>query len=52
MTSFDNLTLITDASPSTVNSQISIFSDTVYIGNGTQAVVVGSVDATFNGENG
>ncbi|MBG1262974.1 hypothetical protein [Nostoc commune] len=51
-TSFDNLTLITDASPSTVNSQISIFGDTVYIGNGTQAVVVGSIDPTFNGQNG
>ncbi|MBN3872773.1 DUF4347 domain-containing protein [Nostoc sp. JL33] len=51
-TSFDNLTLITDGTPSTVNSEISIFGDTVYIGNGTKAVVVGSVDPTFNGQNG
>ncbi|MBN4001193.1 DUF4347 domain-containing protein [Nostoc sp. LPT] len=51
-TSFDNLTLITDGSPSTVNSQISIVGDTVYIGNGTKAAVVGSVDQTFNGQNG
>ncbi|MEI1375818.1 DUF4347 domain-containing protein [Nostoc sp. UHCC 0926] len=51
-TSFDNLTLITDGSPSTVNSEISIFGDTVYIGNGTKAAVVGSVDPTFNGQNG
>ncbi|WP_298912716.1 DUF4347 domain-containing protein [uncultured Nostoc sp.] len=51
-TSFDNLTLITDGSPSIVNSEISIFGDTVYIGNGTKAAVVGSVDPTFNGQNG
>ncbi|MBD2466800.1 cadherin-like domain-containing protein [Nostoc sp. FACHB-145] len=51
-TSFDNLTLITDATPSTVNNQISIVSDTVYIGNGVQAAVIGNVDPTFNGQNG
>ncbi|MBD1833768.1 cadherin-like domain-containing protein [Cyanobacteria bacterium FACHB-472] len=51
-TSSDSLTLVTGGSASTVNGQISIVGTTVYLGNGTRAAVVGSVDPTFNGENG
>jgi hypothetical protein len=51
-TSFDNLRLITDGTASTANGQISIVGNTVYLGNGTNAAVVGSVDPTFNGQNG
>jgi plastocyanin len=51
-TSFDKLTLINDGSPSTANGQISILGNAVYLGDGSNAAVVGSVDSTFNGQNG
>jgi Ca2+-binding RTX toxin-like protein len=51
-TSTDFLTLDTDASASTSNGVISIVGNTVYKGNGSSAVVIGSVDATVNGQEG
>ncbi len=51
-TSSDFLTVAKDGSISTVNDQISIVGNSVYLGDGTAAVVVGSVDPVFNGQNG
>jgi VCBS repeat-containing protein len=51
-TTADTLALITDGSASTTNNVVSIVGTTVYVGNGTSAVVIGSVDATYNGLNG
>ncbi len=48
----DNLGLVYDSSISTVNGDLSIVDGTVYLGNGSDAAVVGSVDATYNGLNG
>lgn len=50
--SSDSLTLATDNQASAVNGQLSIVGSTVYIGNGSVATVVGSVDSTYNGQNG
>lgn len=51
-TSSDFLTVANDGSISTVNDQISIVGNSVYLGDGTTALVVGSVDPVFNGQNG
>ena len=51
-TTADFLTLSADAGVSTINGAISIAGTTVYMGNGSGAAVVGSVDATYNGQNG
>ncbi|MEO5362341.1 MAG: DUF4347 domain-containing protein, partial [Magnetococcus sp. DMHC-8] len=48
----DRLTLATDGVASATTGQISILNNTVYLGNGTNAAVVGSVDGTYNGLNG
>jgi plastocyanin len=52
VTSSDFLTLINDASVSTANNAISIVGNTIYLGDGTSAAVVGSVDSTLDGKNG
>ena len=50
--SSDRLTLATDSQASTVNGRLTIVGSTVYLGNGSVATVVGSVDSTYNGQNG
>src|SRR5574344_1984566 len=51
-TSTETLSLVKASTASIVNGQISIVGNGVYIGNGTVAVLVGSIDNTYNGENG
>ncbi len=51
-TNTETLSLVKVSTASTVNGQISIVGNGVYIGNGTVAVLVGSIDNTYNGENG
>ncbi|MEM7579165.1 MAG: DUF4347 domain-containing protein, partial [Cyanobacteria bacterium P01_A01_bin.80] len=51
-TSSDFLSLSTDANPSTVNGEISIVGNIVYLGDGTNAVIIGNLDSTLNGQNG
>lgn len=51
-TADDYLTLLTDTIPSSAINQISIVGNNVYLGNGTAAAVIGSVDPTLNGQNG
>src|SRR5574344_1085318 len=51
-TSTETLSLVKVSTASIVNGQISIVGNGVYIGNGTVAVLVGSIDNTYNGENG
>jgi|GEM_PF-855504 len=51
-TSTETLSLVKVSTASTVNGEISIVNNGVYIGNGTVAVLVGSIDSTYNGENG
>lgn len=51
-TSTETLSLVKVNTPSTVNSEISIVNNSVYIGNGSVAVLVGSIDSVYNGENG
>lgn len=51
-TSSDYLTITPDGSASTVNGQVSIVGGVVYLGDGTVAQEVGSIDATLNGQNG
>ena len=48
----DDLNLTNDGNISTANGQLSIVDGTVYLGNGSDAAVVGSVDATYNGQDG
>ena len=51
-TSSESLGFISDSTPSTVNGEVSIVGSTVYRGNGSVAIVIGSVDLVKNGENG
>ena len=51
-TSSESLGFISDSTPSTVNGEVSIVGTTVYRGNGSVAIVIGSVDPIKNGENG
>ena len=51
-TSSESLGFISDSTPSTVNGEVSIVGSTVYRGNGSVAIVIGSVDPIKNGENG
>lgn len=51
-TSTETLSLVKASTASIVNGQISIVGNGVYIGNGSVAVLVGSIDNTYNGENG
>ncbi|MGD9623742.1 MAG: DUF4347 domain-containing protein [Arcobacter sp.] len=51
-TSTETLSLVKAPTASIVNGQISIVGNGVYIGNGSVAVLVGSIDNTYNGENG
>ncbi|TLS96139.1 DUF4347 domain-containing protein [Aliarcobacter cibarius] len=51
-TSTETLSLVKEITASTTNGQISIVGNGVYIGNGTVAILVGSIDNTYNGENG
>lgn len=51
-TSSETLSLVKVNTASTVNSEISIVNNSVYIGNGSAAVLVGSIDSVYNGENG
>jgi hypothetical protein len=46
-TTEDTLGLLTDGSASTVDGQLSIVDGAVYLGNGTAAAVIGSVDSTY-----
>lgn len=46
------LTLVDDDAPVTVAGAVSIVGDVVYLGNGTGADAIGSVDPTRNGQNG
>lgn len=48
----DDLGLVTDGSASTVDGELSIVDGTVYLGDGTNAAVVGSVDSTYDGQDG
>ncbi|MBF0130962.1 MAG: DUF4347 domain-containing protein, partial [Magnetococcales bacterium] len=52
ITATETLSLTSDGSASTTNGQISIVGNSVYLGNGTTASVVGSIDSTLNGQNG
>ncbi len=51
-TSADTLALTTDDSASAADGALSIVGSTIYLGDGLNAVVVGSVDSTYNGEDG
>ncbi|MGF1480400.1 MAG: DUF4347 domain-containing protein [Cyanophyceae cyanobacterium] len=51
-TASDFLSLVADDNISTANNQISIVANTVYLGDGSEAAVVGTVDSTFDGQNG
>ncbi|MFC4260927.1 DUF4347 domain-containing protein [Marinobacter lacisalsi] len=51
-TTDESLGFQTDNAPSIVSGQISIVGSTVFRGDGTNSVVIGSVDATLNGQNG
>lgn len=51
-TSTETLSLQKVSTASTVNGEMSIVNNGVYIGNGSMAVLVGSIDSTYNGENG
>jgi hypothetical protein len=50
--SSETLSLRTDATPDATNGAVSIVGDAVYLGDGTTAQPVGSVDPVRNGENG
>ena len=51
-TSSETLALITDNNVSITGGQVSIVGEEVYLGDGSQALLIGSVDSTFNGQNG
>lgn len=51
-TSHDILSLLTDVTPSTASGVVSVVGNSVYLGNGTIAEPVGSVDSTFDGQAG
>ncbi|WP_107851571.1 DUF4347 domain-containing protein [Oceanimonas marisflavi] len=51
-TSLESLGISTDEVASTADGAVSIVGSSVYLGDGTQATVIGSIDATHNGENG
>ncbi|QOD93714.1 fibronectin type III domain-containing protein [Chryseoglobus sp. 28M-23] len=51
-TSYESLSLMTTGSASTANGVISIVGTAVYLGNGSTADPVGSVDPVRNGQNG
>ena len=51
-TNGDTLALEEDGSASTVDGQLSIVDGTVYLGDGSNAAVIGSVDSTYDGQNG
>ena len=50
--SHDFLRFSNDGAASTINMQVSIIGSVVYVGNGTGAAILGSVDSTKNGLNG
>lgn len=51
-TSHDILSLLTDDSPSTASGVVSVVGTSVYLGNGTIAEPLGSIDSTFDGKAG
>jgi Ca2+-binding RTX toxin-like protein len=51
-TADESLTLLSETSPATGLNQLSIVGNNIYLGNGTNAAVIGSVDSTLNGQNG
>ena len=51
-TADESLGFQTDSTPSTIDGEISIVGSTVFRGDGANSVVIGSVDATLNGQNG
>ena len=51
-TSYESLGFVTDDTPSTTDGDLSIVGSTVYRGNGSSAVVIGSIDAEYDGQNG
>ena len=51
-TASETLTLATDGSSSITSGELSIVGTQVFLGNGSEAVFIGSVDSTFNGQNG
>ena len=48
----DQITIVDDGVPSVVNNELTVVGTSVYIGNGTVATLVGSVDGSENGQNG
>ena len=51
-TTYDTLSLTTDDSASVTDGELSIVGGTIYLGDGSNAVVIGSVNSTYNGEEG
>jgi hypothetical protein len=51
-TADETLSLVTATEPDTAAGAVTIVDDTVYLGNGTAAEVIGSVDGTRSGRNG
>ncbi len=51
-TSTESLGFLTSSTPSTVNGDVTIVGNSVYLGNGSSANVIGQVDNTLNGQNG
>ena len=51
-TTHDKLTLAADASTSTTNGELSVVGNQLFLGDGSTAIPVGSVDSTNNGDSG
>ena len=51
-TTAESLGFLTDGTPSSASGQVSIVGSTVFRGDGSNAVVIGSVDTIKNGQNG
>ncbi|WP_040727377.1 DUF4347 domain-containing protein [Thiomicrorhabdus sp. Kp2] len=52
VTTTEILGLEDDGSASTVDGEVSVVGNTVYLGDGSSAKVIGQIDGTFNGQNG
>jgi gliding motility-associated-like protein len=51
-TSTETLGLLTSQTPNTTNGEVSIVGTTFYLGQGGSSKVIGTVDGTYNGQNG